>query len=242
MAAATRRGHDAVALSRRTGQDLTTGRGLAEAMVGADVVIDVSNQMSMSTRKSVDFFTRVTGNLQTAARAAGVGHHVALSIVGIDGLDTGYNAGKLAQEQSVSQGGVPWSIQRATQFHEFAGQVLQQGSLGPIAVIPKMLLRPVAAQEVAQRLLDVAEAGPAGRTTDLIGPRDETLIEMVRRTLAEDGVSRRPVSVSPPGKYWRAARSGILRGRSDSLSGQITFDQWLADRARSTEKSRKRSS
>lgn len=127
---------------------------------------------------------------------------------------------------------MPWSIQRATQFHEFTGQVLQQGSIGPIAVIPKMLLRPVAARDVAQRLLDVAEAAPAGRTTDLVGPRDETLIDMVRRTLAWDGLYRHPISVSPPGKYWRAARSGILRGGSDALFGQMTFDQWLAGRTR----------
>lgn len=127
---------------------------------------------------------------------------------------------------------MPWSIQRATQFHEFTGQVLQQGSIGPIAVIPKMLLRPVAARDVAQRLLDVAEAAPAGRTTDLVGPLDETLIDMVRRSLAQDGLNRRLVSVSPPGKHWRAARSGILRGGSDALIGQMTFDQWLAGRTR----------
>ena len=232
VALAGQRGHDVVALSRKTGQDLTTGRGLAEALAGAEVVIDVSNQMSMSTRKSVDFFTRVTGNLQGAARAAGVGHHVALSIVGIDGLDTGYNAGKLAQERLVAQGAVPWSIQRATQFHEFAGQVLQQAAIGPMAVIPKMLLRPVAAWEVAQRLLEVAESAPSGRTTDLVGPRDETLIDMVRSSLAQDGLNRRLISVSPPGKYWRAARSGVLRGSANSLSGQMTYDQWLAVRPR----------
>lgn len=226
-AEAVRRGHDVVALSRKNGQDVSTGEGLATAMAGAQVVVDVSNQMIMNTEKAVAFFTTATRNLQAAERAAGVGHHVALSIVGIDGLDTGYNAGKLAQEQLAARGGVPWTLQRATQFHEFVGQALQQGSLGPIALVPKMLLRPVAAREVAARLVDLAEAAPAGRVTDLVGPRDETLVDMVRRTFAHDGTTRRPISVRLPGKYWRAAASGQLRGTANSIEGRLTFDQWL---------------
>jgi uncharacterized protein YbjT (DUF2867 family) len=226
-AGAERRGHAVVVLSRASGQDVTTGRGLAEAMTGADVVIDVSSQMIMNSKKAVAFFSAATRNLQTAERTAGVGHHVALSIVGIDGLDTGYNAGKLAQERLVREGDVPWTLQRATQFHEFAGQALQQGSIGPVAMVPKMLLRPVAASEVAERLLDLAESAPAGRVTDLVGPRAETLIDMVRQAFAHDGTKRHPISVSLPGKYWRAARSGVLRGTADSIEGRLTFGQWL---------------
>jgi uncharacterized protein YbjT (DUF2867 family) len=222
-----RRGHDVVALSRASGQDVTTGQGLPAAMAGADVVIDVSSQMIMNTKKAVAFFTDATRHLLAAERAAGVGHHVALSIVGIDGLDTGYNAGKLAQERLVSESEVPWTLQRATQFHEFAGQVVAQSSVGPIALVPKMLLRPVAAREVAERLLDLAEAGPAGRVQDFVGPREETLIGMVRKTFAHDGIKRRPISAVLPGKYWRAARAGALRGTSDSVQGRLTFDQWL---------------
>lgn len=224
---AQRRGHTVVALSRSAGQDVTTGQGLTQAMTGADVVIDVSSQMIMNTKKAVDFFSAATRNLHAAEHAAGVAHHVALSIVGIDGLDTGYNAGKLAQERLVTEGEIPWTLQRATQFHEFAGQALQQGSIGPVAVVPKMLLRPIAAREVAERLLDLAESAPAGRVTDLVGPREETLIGMVRKTFAHDGTKRRPLSVSLPGKYWRAARNGALRGTAGSIQGRITFDQWL---------------
>ncbi len=222
-----RRGHDVVALSRASGQDVTTGQGLVAAMAGADVVIDVSSQMIMNTKKAVAFFTAATRNLLTAERTAGVGHHLALSIVGIDGLDTGYNAGKLAQERLVSESDLPWTLQRATQFHEFAGQALAQGTIGPVALVPKMLLRPVAAREVAERLLDLAEAGPAGRVQDFVGPRAETLIGMVRQTFAHDGIKRRPISAVLPGKYWRAARAGVLRGTSDSVAGRLTFDQWL---------------
>lgn len=231
-----RRGHDVVALSRTYGQDVTTGHGLVEAMAGADAVIDVSNQMIMNTKKAVAFFTDATRNLLDAERTAGVGHHVALSIVGIDGLDTGYNAGKLAQERLVSEADVPWTLQRATQFHEFAGQALAQGTIGPVALVPKMLLRPVAAREVAERLLDLAESGPAGRVQDFVGPRDETLIGMVRQTFAHDGIRRRPVSAVLPGKYWRAARAGVLRGTSDSVAGRLTFDQWLQSPDKETSK------
>lgn len=230
-AEALRRGHDVVALSRRNGQDVSTFAGLADAMAGADVVIDVSNQMLMNTKKAVEFFTTATRNLQAAERQAGVEHHVALSIVGIDGFDTGYNAGKLAQEKLVTEGDVPWTLQRATQFHEFAAQALQQGSIGPVAMVPKMLLRPIAAREVAARLVDLAEAAPAGRVTDLVGPRDETLIGMVRRTLAHDGTRRTPISVRLPGRYWRAAASGRLRGTGNSIEGTVPFDQWLTESA-----------
>jgi uncharacterized protein YbjT (DUF2867 family) len=232
-AEALRRGHDVVALSRKNGQDVSTGEGLAAAMAGAQVVIDVSNQMIMKTNKAVAFFTTATRNLQAAEHAAGVGHHIALSIVGIDELDTGYNAGKLAQERLVTEGDIPWTLQRATQFHEFAGQALQQGSIGPVAMVPKMLLRPIAAREVAARLLDLAEAAPAGRVTDLVGPRNETLIDMVRRTFTHDGTTRRPISVRLPGKYWKAAASGQLRGTADHIEGRQTFDQWLDDPANS---------
>jgi uncharacterized protein YbjT (DUF2867 family) len=231
-----RRGHDVVALSRKSGQDVTTGRGLVESMTGADAVIDVSSQLIMNTKKAVAFFTDATRNLLAAERSAGVGHHVALSIVGIDGLDTGYNAGKLAQERLVSAADVPWTLQRATQFHEFAGQALQQGTIGPVALVPKMLLRPVAAREVAERLLDLAEAGPAGRVRDFVGPREETLIGMVRKTFAHDAIKRRPISAVLPGKYWRAARAGVLRGTRDSIAGRLTFDQWLQSPDKETAK------
>ncbi|MCP9274813.1 SDR family oxidoreductase [Mycolicibacterium arenosum] len=228
---AVRRGHDVVALSRASGQDVTTGAGLVEAMAGADVVIDVSSQMTMSTRKARAFFTAATENLLAAERAAGVGHHVALSIVGIDDIDTGYYAGKLAQERVVACGPVPWTILRATQVHEFVDQAVQQGTVGPVTVVPTMPVRPVAASEVAERLLDIAESGPAGRVRDLVGPRDETLIDLVRRRFAHDGTTRRAIGISLPGRYFRSCASGVLRGSDDSVHGRMTFDQWLGSEA-----------
>lgn len=226
---AQRRGHDVVALSRSAGQDVATGRGLDVALAGADVVIDVTSQMTTNTKKAVAFFTEATRNLQAAERVAGVGHHVALSIVGIDDIDTGYYAGKLAQERAVAAGDVPWSILRAAQFHEFVGQMVGQLSFGPITIVPTFLVRPVAAREVAAALVDIAESGPAGRVTDLVGPRDETLLELVRRLYAHDGTTRRPLGVSLPGKYFRAAASGVLRGTRDARQGETTFEEWLKE-------------
>ena len=227
------RGHEVVALSRSSGQDVSTGAGLVEAIAGTDAVIDVTNVLTTSASKSRQFFTRATRNLLAAERSAGVGHHVLLSIVGIGDTDAGYYAGKRAQEREVSTGAVPWTIQRTTQFHEFAGQVVQRATFGPVVLIPTMRIRPVAAREVAERLVEVAEAGPSGRLADLVGPADERLIDMVRRLHARDGVTARSYEIQLPGRYWRAAASGLLRGDpAESDIAPTTFEQWLDGRVK----------
>lgn len=227
VAAAEARGHDVTVLTRRNGHDLETGDGLATALAGVDAVIDVTSVVTTSARRSRAFFSAVTGNLLRAEREAGVGHHVALSIVGIDGVDAAYYAGKLAQEHLVEAGPVPFTLLRATQFHEFAEQVVRQMSFGPMAVIPTARIRPVAAREVGARLVELAEAGPAGRARDLAGPRDERLAEMVRRMLAADGVRRRVFEVRLPGVFGRALATVAVRGGADAARGRITFDDWL---------------
>ncbi|HEY8319650.1 MAG TPA: 3-beta hydroxysteroid dehydrogenase, partial [Amnibacterium sp.] len=161
---------------------------------------------------------------------AGIGHHVALSIVGIDGVDAGYYAGKLAQERMVTAGAVPFSLLRATQFHEFGDRFLRMARLGPVAVVPAGLLRPVAAREVAERLVCAAEDGPAGRLRDLAGPRDERLAGMVRELAAAEGDPVRPIELRLPGAFWRSLRSGVLRGGPDADRGEQTFEEWLAIR------------
>jgi uncharacterized protein YbjT (DUF2867 family) len=227
------RGHEVVALSRSSGQDVSTGAGLVEAIAGTDAVIDVTNVLTTSASKSRQFFTRSTRNLLAAERSAGVGHHVLLSIVGIGDTDAGYYAGKRAQDREVSTGAVPWTIQRTTQFHEFAGQVVQRATFGPVVLIPTMRIRPVAAREVAERLVEVAEAGPSGRLADLVGPADERLIDMVRRLHARDGVTARSYEIQLPGRYWRAAASGLLRGNpAESDIAPTTFEQWLDGRVK----------
>ncbi|WP_067195928.1 SDR family oxidoreductase [Microbacterium sp. XT11] len=220
-------GHEVLVLSRSSGVDVLTGAGLDPALRGVDAVIDVTNLTSLSAAKARDFFTTGTRHLLDAEHRAGVGHHVALSIVGIDGIDASYYAGKLAQERAVADGPVPFTIARAAQFHEFAGQLLAS-TPGPFALIPKAPVRPVAAREVGAHLIRVAEAGPRQRAADLVGPRDEILADLARRQLAADGIRRRVLEVRLPGTYGRGLASGALRGGPDAVKGTITFDDWLA--------------
>lgn len=226
-------GYDVVVLSRANGANVLTGEGVAGALAGADAVIDVTSIMTLSEKKARQFFETGTRTLLAAESRAGVTHHVALSIVGIDGIDTAYYAAKLAQERAVAAGSIPYTIVRAGQFHEFAGQVLAQIA-GPFAVAPRTLMRPVAAREVAAHLVQVVEGQPVERAQDLVGPRDETLADVARRQLAFDGIRRRVLDVRLPGAYGRGLASGALRGGPDALQGEITFDEWLrsADHAR----------
>lgn len=233
VAAARARGHEVVALSRSTGVDVSTGDGLAGALAGIDTVVDVTNVNTLGAGASRRFFETATRHLLAAEENAGVRHHVALSIVGIDDVPAAYYVGKLAQEQEVASGAVPFTVARVAQFHEFAGQLLAR-MRGPVVVMPRALVRPVAASEVGEHLVRVAEAGPTGRAPDLVGPRDERLADLARRQLAHDGLRRRVLEVPVPGAYGRGLASGALRGTEPFVQGQVTFDEWLdgADDAR----------
>lgn len=227
---AEERGHEVVPLSRSAGVDVVTTQGLDAALRGADAVVDVLNTPSVLRQPAVAYFEATTRNLLAAEVRAGIGHHVALSIVGIDGVDAGYYAGKLAEERRVAAGPVPFSLLRATQFHEFADRFLRMARLGRLALVPVGLLRPVAASEVAARLVHAAEDGPGGRLNDLAGPRDELLTGMVGRLAAAEGDPVRPVELRLPGPFWRGLRSGVLRGGPDADRGVEPFDAWLAAR------------
>lgn len=227
VAEARRRGHEAVVLSRGNGVDVLTGSGLERALGGADAVIDTLNATTLSTKKAVAFFEGATRRLLEVEARLGTGHHVTLSIVGIDGIDASYYAGKLAQERLVAASAVGHTIARTSQFHEFAPQIAAQSTLGPLTVVPKTLTRPVAAAEVAAHLVTLAEGAPQGRAGDLVGPRDEVLADMVRRLYAHDGIRRRVVEVRFPGKYGRGLASGALRGDGSGRTGAQTFDEWL---------------
>ena len=219
---ARERGHDVVVLARAEGVDLTTGAGLAERLAGAGAVVDVTSIRTQKREEAEAFFGGVTRHLQ----AAGPPHVVALSIVGIDRVDTGYYAGKRLQERVLAEGVVPWSVLRATQFHEFAEQVLQFVKVGPFSLVPRMLSQPVAAREVAEALVDLAEAGPSGRVADLAGPERHPMVDLARRVAG----GRRVVPVRMPGAAGRAMRSGALCPTGDGPRGRITFDAWLESR------------
>lgn len=227
VAVAKERGHHVVSLSRAEGVDLVNGRGLPQALAGMDTVIDVSGIQTASTKQAVDFYTNATQNLLAAEQAAEVRHHVALSIVGIDGATSGLYAGKLVQEDEVRHGGVPWTLLRSTQFHEFVPLTVKIGTVGPLVTVPKMFTQPIAAREVAEALVDAAEAGPHGRITDLGGPRTEELADLVRTYLAKTGERKKVLEAVLPGRMGKAMRSGALIPAPGAAVGRQTFQQWL---------------
>jgi uncharacterized protein YbjT (DUF2867 family) len=227
---AQQRGHDVVVLTRGRGVDLVTGDGVPGALVGVDVVIDVTSTTTLDSARSVAFFEAVTRTLLAAEEEAGVGHHVALSIVGIESAPEGYYAGKLGQERLVRHGPIPWTILRATQFHEFAEQIYERAKVGPVHVAPIMRTQPIAAREVAEHLIELAEGPPAGRSPDLGGPREERLVDMVR-ALARHRGSRAWIPAVPlAGATGRAQRSGALLPGPDAVRGTQTYAEWLATR------------
>ncbi|WP_104175798.1 SDR family oxidoreductase [Arthrobacter sp. Y81] len=221
------RGHQVVSLSRAYGVDLVTGRGLDEALRGVETVIDVSGIQTRSTKKAVDFFTNSTQNLLAAETKAGVRHHLALSIVGIDTATSGLYAGKLVQEDTVRHGGVPWTLLRSTQFHEFVPMTVGMASLGPLVLVPQMRTQPVAAREVAEALVDAAEAGPLGRMADLGGPHAEELDDLVRAYLQKFRKRKQIAKIFIPGSMGKAMRSGDLIPKPGAAVGRQTFQEWL---------------
>ncbi|MFF3562576.1 SDR family oxidoreductase [Streptomyces sp. NPDC002574] len=213
-----------VVLARSAGVDLTTGAGLDEALHGCATVIDVSNVMTTSRRKSVAFFDAATTQLLTAGARAGVGHHIALSIVGCDRVGLGYYMGKRRQEELVLSAPVPHTVLRATQFHEFAAQMLARR--GPV-VAPRMRSQPVAAREVADALVRLAGGAPAGLAPDLAGPEVLEMDDMVRRLARARGERRLLVPVRLPGATGRALTGGALLPTADGPRGRQTFAEWL---------------
>lgn len=228
VAACEKTGAEVVIVSRRTGVDVVSGEGLAQALEGVDVVIDVMSPGTLSKRVATRFFEQSSRQLLDAGQAAGAKHHVVLSIVGIDGVNGGYYAAKLAHESVVEQSArLPFTIVRASQFHELPTQFLARMP-GPIAYMPTSLLRPVAAREVGEYLARIAQGEPAGRAPDLVGPKEESLAEMARRYLRRVGRKQRVLEMRMPGPVGKAFASGVLRGADTAIRGHIDFETWLA--------------
>jgi uncharacterized protein YbjT (DUF2867 family) len=221
------RGHVMTSLSRSGGVDLVSGAGLPEALRGAEAVIDVSNVGTTRTEVAVSFFAGATRNLLAAEARWGVAHHLALTIVGADAAPEGYYAGKLTQERLVEQGAVPWTILRATQFHEFADLMFQTAKAGPLHAAPRARVQPIAVREVAEHLVTLAEQGPAGRATELAGPQEESLADMVRAYARAIGHRGWMPEISLPGAFGRAQRNGSLLPKPGALLGRQTFAEWI---------------
>jgi len=215
-------------LSRSQGVDLVSGRGLDAALAGADAVIDVASVETLKASTAIEFFTAATGNLVSAAAEAGVGHLVLLSIVGIDRIPYDYYAGKIAQEKVVEASRVPWTILRATQFHEFAEQMFARAKLGPLHIAPNARTQPVAAREVGARLAALAAAEPQGRVRDVAGPREEKLADMVRAFARREGYRGWVPALNVPGPQMAGMRAGHALPGPDAELGQQTFAEWLA--------------
>ena len=224
-------GHEAIVLARSRGVDLITGKGLDAALDGVDAVIDTLNVTTLNAETAIEFFTKATGNLLAASERGGVGHIVMLSIVGIDQIPVDYYAGKLAQEEVVEASAVPWTIQRATQFHEFAAQMFARAKFGPVHLAPRARTQPVAAAEVGERLASLAAGAPLGRARDFAGPHEEALDAMVKAYAKNAGYRGWVPSVSIPTAQMKGMRAGLALPGPDADLGTQAFADWLAARS-----------
>lgn len=222
-------GVEPVVLARSAGVDLLTGQGLASAMRDVATVIDVTSVRTQERQTSIDFFTTTTTRLLEAGAREGVRHHVALSIVGVDRVDSGYYAGKRVQERLVLTGPVPASVLRVTQFYEFVEQVLAL-TRGPIAPVPVMRMQPVAAREVAAMLADLALQPAAGLAAELAGPEEHGLPDLARQLLRARGQRRFVLPLRGPVPSSRAVAGGALLPTGPGPRGTQTFDEWLVTR------------
>jgi uncharacterized protein YbjT (DUF2867 family) len=223
--------HEAVPASPATGVDTISGAGLADVMAGAEVVIDVSNAPAWEDDAVLAFFTTSTRNLLAAERAAGVGHHLAVSIVGADLLpDSGYLRAKVAQEAAIEAGGVPYTILRATQFLEFLPQIVESGADENGVRLPTGLMQLVGADDVAATVAELATGTPVAGRVELGGPEALGVDQWARRLFAATGDERTVVS-DPHARYFGTELKGAELTPGDGARiGAIDFDTWLATR------------
>jgi uncharacterized protein YbjT (DUF2867 family) len=195
-------GHDVVAASRQSGVDVLTGDGLADALSGADALVDVVNSPSFEDDPVMEFFTKSTTNLVVVAARADVGHYVALSIVGVDGLpDSGYMRAKVVQEKIITESGLPYTIVRATQFAEFTDAITDSMTAGDEVRVPDALIQPIAAADVARDVARAAVAAPLNAVVNIGGPQKISFEQMARDSLARRGDDK-TVVVDPDARYF----------------------------------------
>jgi uncharacterized protein YbjT (DUF2867 family) len=223
-----RGGHEAVAASPKSGVNAITGEGLNEAMAGTQVVIDLANSPSFEDRAVLEFFETSGRNLLAAEAAARVGHHVALSIVGIDRTSgNGYFRAKVAQEKLIEASGIPYTVIRSTQFLEFLGAIAASGTSGDVVRLSPGLFQPIASDDVAAIVADVALAAPRRGIVEIAGPERAPFNEIVARYLKAVGDPRKVVS-DPEARYF----GGRVEERSlvplgEARLGRVGLDEWL---------------
>jgi uncharacterized protein YbjT (DUF2867 family) len=229
------RGHDVIRMSRATGVDVITGDGLAEALTGADCIIDATTGPSPEEAPATQFFTTAARNLHEAGSAAGARRMVIVSIIGCDRFTGGYMAAKLAHERAALAGPIPARILRAAQFHEFVAQLLDWGRQDGASYVPKMRTQLVAARTVGEVLADLATApddrlgsGEGAPIAEVAGPRVETLVEMARLVAARRGDPARVEERSDPADPDRELlEDGRLLPGPNAIVRGPTFEEWL---------------
>lgn len=221
-------GHEAVPASPNTGVNTLTGEGLAEVLTGASVLVDVSNSPSFETKAVMEFFETSTRNLLAAEAEAGVGHHVALSVVGTGLLpDSGYLEAKAAQEALIAKSSVPYSIVEATQFYEFVGRIADSATEDGVIKVPDALIQPMAAEDVAAAVGRTAVGSPLNGKTEIGGPEEFRFSDLIQQHLALSNDPRRVV-VDPHGTYFgtELEERSLVPGKGATLS-ETTYADWL---------------
>lgn len=225
-----RLGHEALAAAPNTGVNTITGEGLAEALAGAQVVVDVANSPSFEDAAALAFFTTAGRNLLAAEQAAGVKHHIALSVVGTERLlASGYFRAKMAQEELIEASPVPYTILRSTQFFPFVAGIIQSGSVGDEVRLSSALVQPIAADDVAQALVDIALGQPLDGMVEIAGPEAIRLDAFAQAYLSakEDG---RRIVADPTALYFGTALNDqSLTPGAHPLLGKLTLEDWLRD-------------
>jgi len=221
------RGHEVVAASPRSGVDATTGKGLKEALAGAQVVVDLANSPSFDDSAVLKFFESSGRNLFPAETAAGVRHHVALSIVAIDRTDNGYFRAKVAQEKLITASGVPYTIVRATQFMEFLGPIADSNTAGNTVRMPPCLFQPIASDDVAAAVAEAALAPPRNGIVEIAGPECAPFNEIIARYLKAID-DPRDVVRDPEARYFGGrVEDRALVPLGEAHLGRIGLDEWL---------------
>jgi len=209
------RGHEVVAASPNTGVNTITGEGLAEALAGAQVVVDVSNSPSFDAKPALEFFETSGRNLLAAEAKAGVRHHIALSVVGTERLlESGYFRAKMAQENLIKASGIPYTILHSTQFFEFIDSIIKSGADGEVLRLPPALIQPIAADDVAAALADLAVGAPVNGTIEVAGP-DQFRLDALARTVLASKDDRRQVIADVHARYYGVELSDLTLTPSD---------------------------
>lgn len=221
-------GHEVIAASRSTGVNALTGEGLTETLDGAQVVVDVTNSPSFEEKAVYEFFVKGGRNLLAAEAAAGVSHHVALSVVGTDRLpESGYFRAKLAQEDLIKSSGIPFTILRATQFFEFVGAIADFATDGQTVHLPPAMMQPILAEDVSAALARIAVAEPANSIIEIAGPEPIRMDELIRQYLIAHADPRQVITDPHASYYGTPVTDDSLTPGANPLLGPTCFEEWL---------------